>query len=213
MEKQNMQIHQVKKLKSKKRSNRSHCNSKKRCRRRKKEYKVYVIKDTEDISNNNIQEIIAGQGAVTEGTITPEADGTYTTYIKKDATTIELTAKAQYPYSKVSIEGNREKRGTNTTTINMGNTAEKQIIVKITSIDGDVQQYLVNIYREPSELYLKQVYVDNRLTTRTDDQNFTIDIVKRHKTVDIKAILYDQKRICINCRKHRNTISKHITTI
>ncbi len=60
----------------------------------------------------------------------------------------------------------------------MGNAAEKQIIVKITSIDGDVQQYLVNIYREPSELYLKQVYVDNRLTTRTDDQNFTIDIVK-----------------------------------
>ena len=157
-----------------------------------KEYKVYVIKDTEDISNNNIQEIIAGQGAVTEGTITPEADGTYTTYIKKDATTIELTAKAQYPYSKVSIEGNRETRGTNTTTINMGNTAEKQIIVKITSIDGDVQQYLVNIYREPSELYLKQVYVDNRLTTRTDDQNFTIDIVKGTKTVDIKAILYDQ---------------------
>ncbi len=74
----------------------------------------------------------------------------------------------------------------------MGNTAEKQIIVKITSIDGDVQQYLVNIYREPSELYLKQVYVDNRLTTRTDDQNFTIDIVKGTKTVDIKAILYDQ---------------------
>ena len=157
-----------------------------------KEYKVYVIKDTEDISNNNIQEIIAGQGAVTEGTITPEADGTYTTYIKKDATTIELTAKAQYPYSKVSIEGNRETRGTNTTTINMGNTAEKQIIVKITSIDGDVQQYLVNIYREPSELYLKQVYVDNRLTTRTDDQNFTIDIVKGTKTIDIKAILYDK---------------------
>ena len=59
-------------------------------------------------------------------------------------------------------------------------------------IDGDVQQYLGNIYREPSELYLKQVYVDNRLTTRTDDQNFTIDIVKGTKTVDIKAILYDQ---------------------
>ena len=89
-----MQIHQVKKLKSKKRSNRSHCNSKKQLQEKKKEYKVYVIKDTEDISNNKIQEIIAGQGAVTEGTITPEADGTYTTYIKKDATTIELTDKS-----------------------------------------------------------------------------------------------------------------------
>lgn len=48
-----------------------------------KEYMVYVIKDTEDIDDCNIKEIIAGKGAVTEGVIDPEPDGTYTTFIKK----------------------------------------------------------------------------------------------------------------------------------
>ena len=155
-----------------------------------KEYMVYIIKDTEDLDNANIKEIIAGKGAVTEGVISPEQDGSYTTFIKKGETTIELTAKSEYPYSKVSIDGNQETRGTNTNNINMGDLSEKQVIVKITSIDGTTEQYIVNIYREPSELDLKSVFVDNRQATKVDDTNYTIDIVKGTKTVDIKAILY-----------------------
>ena len=155
-----------------------------------KEYMVYIIKDTEDLDNANIKEIVAGKGAVTEGVISPEQDGSYTTFIKKGETTIELTAKSEYPYSKVSIDGNQETRGTNTNNINMGDLSEKQVIVKITSIDGTTEQYIVNIYREPSELDLKSVFVDNRQATKVDDTNYTIDIVKGTKTVDIKAILY-----------------------
>ena len=154
------------------------------------EYKVFIIKDTEDIDNCKVREIIAGTGAVTEGVITPEPDGTYTTFIKRDATTIDITANAEYPYSKVSVDGNRDARGTNTKTIVMGDLTEKQIIVKITAVDGTVEQYLVNIYREPSELELKSVFVNNRQATRVDNENFTIDIVKGTANVDLKAILY-----------------------
>lgn len=81
---------------------------------------VYVIKDTEDIDDCNIKEIIAGKGAVTEGVIDPEPDGTYTTFIKKGETSIDITAKSTYPYAKVSIDGNYETRGENTKTIEMG---------------------------------------------------------------------------------------------
>ena len=72
----------------------------------------------------------------------------------------------------------------------MGDLTEKQIIVKITAVDGTVEQYLVNIYREPSELELKSVFVNNRQATRVDNENFTIDIVKGTTNVDLKAILY-----------------------
>ena len=155
-----------------------------------KEYMVYVIKDTEDIDDCNIKEIIAGKGAVTEGVIDPEPDGTYTTFIKKGETSIDITAKSTYPYAKVSIDGNYETRGENTKTIEMGNDSQKQIVVKITAIDGSVEQYLVNIYREPNELDLKAVYVNNRQATKVDDTSYTIDIVKDTKQVDLKAILY-----------------------
>ena len=72
----------------------------------------------------------------------------------------------------------------------MGNDSQKQIVVKITAIDGSVEQYLVNIYREPNELDLKAVYVNNRQATKVDDTSYTIDIVKDTKQVDLKAILY-----------------------
>ena len=156
-----------------------------------KQYTVLIIKESEDIYDANLQKLIAGSGASTEGEVVAETDGTYSIEITKDATQLKLTAIADYEYAKVSIDGNGWTRGSNSNTVEIGDAEEKTVIVKVESVSGIIKNYIVNIYRTPEELEIKNVYVDNRLATKVSDTEYTIDVVNTKTEVDIKAVLYN----------------------
>ena len=155
-----------------------------------KEYKVIIIKSTDSIYDVNLKELKAGNGATKEGTVDLENNGTYSVYIKKGATSVDLTAIANYEYAKVSIDGNDYRRGSDFKTVTVGNADEKRIMVTVESVSGRSKDYIVNIYRAPDELELKQVLLDNRKATKVSDTEYEIDTV--NTIVNIKAELFNK---------------------
>ena len=157
-----------------------------------KEYTVIIIKETEDIYDAELKQVIAGQGAISKGEVVKDENGIYNIEISKNASSLNITAIANYEYAKVSIDGNKQYRGTSTSTIDMKDIDEKTIAIKVESVSGIIKTYIVNIYRQPSELALKNVYVDNRLATKVSETEYTIDVVSTTEQIDIRAILYNE---------------------
>ena len=152
-----------------------------------KEYVIYLIKDNEPLEEAGLKQIFADSKEIEK-----EEDGTYTVYVPKSSTSVNLRAVPEYKYAKVSINDNNWTVGTNTDIVEIGTEKTKTIFVKVKSVSGTIKQYVVNIVREPDPLELKQIYVDNRIATKVNDTEYTIDIVKTKTNIDIKAILFNQ---------------------
>ena len=108
-----------------------------------KEYVIYLIKDDEPMDDVELKQLFANSEEITK-----EDDGTYTVYVPKSATKVELEAVANYQYSKVNIEDNNYEMGSNTKTVDIGTLETKTVFVKVKSISGKIKQYVVNIVRE-----------------------------------------------------------------
>jgi len=153
-----------------------------------KEYTVYIIKENENLDDAELKTLLADGEEVTK-----EEDGSYFVEVAKDANTVKLTAIANYEYAKVTIDDGTASRGTAIKDMDMTDTEEKTIIVKVESISGTIKNYVVNIYKEKEELALRAVYVDGRIARKVSDTEYTLDVVKGTNNIDIEAILYKQK--------------------
>ena len=150
-----------------------------------KEYTLYIVKNGSNMSDTSLESLFAD-----EVLVEPLEDGTYSVEIPRTSDKVELVATATQETAKVSIDGNKETRHSNTQTVSIGELDSKTIKIRVTSIDGNSKEYIVEIHKEHQELDLKAVYVDGRSATKTGEKEYTIDVERTTSNVDIKAESY-----------------------
>ena len=150
----------------------------------KQEYELYIVKESEELDDVSLKQLFANDVEVLA-----REDGTYNIEIKRDITKVDLKAVANALLARVSIDGNVATRGENTNTIIIGEEEEKSVKIKVISVLENEKEYIVNIYKEPERLTLKDIYVDGIKASKTSDTEYTIDIARIKKNVDIKATL------------------------
>ena len=172
-----------------------------------KEYKVYLVKESAIDEEAELKQLFANGKEIRK-----EDDGSYTVAIPKDATKVELKAIASSEFAKVNIDNNSWTIGENTNNVEVGDNTEKTVIVKVKTIAGTEKQYIVNIVREPDALEMKNIYVDNRLATKVDDTNYSIDVLNTKTTIDIKAELFNTESEYVSIFANTPTIGVNTYT-
>ena len=135
-----------------------------------REVTLYITKNSTD---NSLKEVQADN-------ISYQAneDGTYTVFANQDSSSVDIKAIANMELARVSVNGNKDSRGENQTTIDMVGVNEKTITVLVTAVNGDTKEYTVNI--------LKRGKIVNRIVTDTAEGNEQIATVTVYKTSDTR---------------------------